>query len=463
MVGDFMTMMRTLPGIISRSGAAPPATPDFHALTPDTGNNYLMKGVLTGTGTLTTTHTSVLYAPDFNGVYQKFPANAPVWSGGRCVLTGAAGTNVVTVHGNDAPAGTPLAEMPYLQYYPAATNSCLASQNIVNSTYWDVNDTVRAYDQVGLTGAPNTATILTDNSAVAFLNVGQAVYGMSGTFRTAVFYIKKTTGTLPWPSFQLWNGADSGSRIVVDFDTNTGAGDKRTAIGLDATDWEAVDLGDWWKVMLYIQKTNLNSRSDIYIYPAVANGTTTDVAFQRSITIGNVELHAGKTIAEVRGLGPIFTTTAAVSTDATVYSLNTANMANDNSLYWEGNTSGYGSEQQYLSTGTGGGTYIHGHRFSGASQFAYVGGTINPGVTLPINTPVKVASVGFTGTSDGVCNVGGVYSTAVTNYAGWQTGTTFNIGAVSGRANYSFKMRNLQRYDIASYTAGKTIIDGLMA
>ncbi|GAG20654.1 unnamed protein product, partial [marine sediment metagenome] len=136
--------------------------PAFYALTPDTANDYLMEGVLIGTGGLTTTHTADLYAPDFNGVYQKFPANAPVWSGGRCVLTGAAGTDVVSVHANDAPAGTPLSDNPYLQYYPAAENEVFYSNNITGpAAGWTVMAGAEStFDQIGLTGEPNTASLV---------------------------------------------------------------------------------------------------------------------------------------------------------------------------------------------------------------------------------------------------------------------------------------------------------------
>ncbi|MDB4312041.1 hypothetical protein N9937_01295, partial [bacterium] len=68
-----------------------PSGPAFHALTYDpadiavVGAAYLMKGVVTGTGGLTTTHTADLYAPDFEGVYREFGADEPVWAGGRVV------------------------------------------------------------------------------------------------------------------------------------------------------------------------------------------------------------------------------------------------------------------------------------------------------------------------------------------------------------------------------------------
>ena len=60
------------------------ATLAFHALTPDS-STYEMLGVSTGTGDLTTTHTSTIYAQDHEGVYRGFGANEPVWEGGRVV------------------------------------------------------------------------------------------------------------------------------------------------------------------------------------------------------------------------------------------------------------------------------------------------------------------------------------------------------------------------------------------
>jgi hypothetical protein len=59
--------------------------PAFWALTPDE-TTYEMLGVKTGTGDLTTTHTSSLYAPDYNGTYRPYGANDAVWSGCRLVV-----------------------------------------------------------------------------------------------------------------------------------------------------------------------------------------------------------------------------------------------------------------------------------------------------------------------------------------------------------------------------------------
>ena len=54
------------------------ATLAFHALTPDQ-TSFEMLGVATGTGDLTATHTSTIYAQDHEDVYRGFGANEPVW------------------------------------------------------------------------------------------------------------------------------------------------------------------------------------------------------------------------------------------------------------------------------------------------------------------------------------------------------------------------------------------------
>ena len=72
--------------------------------------------------------------------------------------------NTVTDNVVTEAVGAPLTEMPYLQYYPASTNSLVYSRDL---TLWtDIGATV-VYDQTGSDGTPNAACTLTDSDAGA--------------------------------------------------------------------------------------------------------------------------------------------------------------------------------------------------------------------------------------------------------------------------------------------------------
>ena len=210
--------------------------------------------------------------------------------------------------------GNPLPSPAYLQYFPAAENELLYSRDLTQG--WDSDAGVsETYDQVGITGEPNTASLVSSTTANA--DVYQRVFPDSviGDEYVLGVCLKKTVGTVPDCKLIL-RVADVKGAI---FNTTTG-------IATPDTDYsvEVIDLGDWWKVLL--QKTATGTACYVQIAPSVA-GTG-------SVTIGNVEWYANKTIAEVRGLGPIFTTTAAVATDQTAYSFDLSNCNENSGAYY---------------------------------------------------------------------------------------------------------------------------------
>jgi hypothetical protein len=597
----------------------------FHALTPDE-TTYEMKGVLTGTGGLTTTHTSTLYAPDHEGVQRAFAANEPVWSGGRVVRnicrstdaftgwtttlctittgitdpdggstavkvtatdsgaqfisqlptteftgdrrgsiwirrvtgtgdikvyagstnftvtivsvtgswqrfcadvathtgsgskcgvqvstsgdevevwhpqmehvagqsdqspgeyvenTGGSGTTAVKVFANEngntvdgsnvvtEAVGTPLAEMPYLQYYPAATNSCLYSRDLTDAS-WQQN-TYATYDQVGLTGESNTATLADDpeSSSILFRKQSGLVISADTATYTEVVYFKKDTDQTRYPAVYLSMGGGSGPVACRGcIDTQTGY--SWINYNPDASGViEVIDLGDWWKVL--VQLTNNGTKTDINpgMYPA--NTATLDgnedATATGSVIVGNVEVYLNKTIAEVRGLGPIFTTTAAVSTDAVAYEVDyNNNDAFEAAWYAECSIS------DITTLTNGNGSIISQNQFNdNVGVMLYRGQDF--GATPPV---ISKASV-FTA-NDISKKLATVYSlvagTLAINAEGSWSLDTAGFTSQAGTPKLYFmrtgtvswmrarKLRNVKRFDIDSYADGKTIIDDLMA
>ena len=411
--------------------------PAFHALTPDTGNDYTMEGVLVGTGDLTTTHTSVLYALDigdtstspFGGpVYQQFPANAEVWSGGRCVLSGSpqAGSDVSSVHGNES-GGAPLAEVPYLQYYPAATNSLTYSRNLTDAS-WTKTTMTNAYTSVGIDGVANSATRLTATGANSTA-IHSAVTAASATHAGA-FWIKRITGT---------------GTVEVTLD--------------NGSTWQAVTLTASYQKFTVEQAALTDPVVGIRI---VTSGDAIDV--------GNAGCHTAKTINEVRGLGPIFTTSAAVSTDATVYGFDIANLdANEGALYLEFMPSEGAAQSCHQMI-----TSLNGRQLYQATismrTFGNAGGgatSAKLSVARPQDINYKLAAV--YSLTDGLCNVNmdGTYTTDAAFSAYAVDAGSINLMTASTSVSVSWpyasmKLRDIRRYESTSLAGAKTTIDGLM-
>ena len=621
-----MTTMRTLPAIISRF-----AGPAFHALTPDE-TTYEMLGVKTGTGGLTTTHTAVIYAPDNNNVYQRFGADAPVWSGGRevtnyikynndlenaiwrklygcsvngeeitigtdqpnarvdqyttiqvpysvgvggnallvpitgltaeykryvatlttglgykvsfsvelkagtvdtitldmymssstqpnCALrrngTGVGATifarntmcevfppgstgipseyidntsaaiqkifanqngNTVTSNVVTEAVGTPLAEMPYLQYYPAATNKIIRSNDLTVASAWNAGsapydaDLVTSQDQIGITGAPNTATLLEDPTAAKY-SIAYQTFAISGTAQnTWKTWIKKDADTSRFPvvrcgfTAQTYTPAGGDPFSYWHINTSTGAIVESDVTGSIVSVAEMIDAGNWWLLCVQAADTTSKGRQTYTIYPAAATtiGVLTTSAIGTCI-VGQVEFHEGKTIAKVRGLGPMFTTTAEVTTDAPVYSFNVANDNNSAAAYYVehvmqgGYLSGF---QRFLGTSTTGQLYLIPSPTGGLRSYngvevasftkAYEADVLwKEAVSYFLNENINININNVWGTPTGAMTV--VYP---------QT-----LGYITlPRTDFisPMKLRNIQRYDITSYQNGQTIIDDLM-
>ena len=182
---------------------------------------------------------------------------------------------------------------------------------------------------------------------------------------------------------------------------------------------------------------------------------------------GNFELHIDKTIAEVRGLGAIFSTTAAVATDVTVYNFDIANYDDDaSSWYDEMALSWSGVESPTISN------YLAPLSFLSSP---ITGANVHTHFTAN-NLRITNAQPSLTYAWDAgeLMKTGWVYDKSVTstnlnvnaNWAGdntsaaWSAGTGILLGTASSIV--AFKIRQLQRFDITSYQEGKDLIDSLM-
>ena len=168
------------------------------------------------------------------------------------------------------------------------------------------------------------------------------------------------------------------------------------------------------------------------------------------------------TAAQVRGLGPVFSSTAAVATDATAYSFDPVNAADDDSAwYFDVPSNSNAGNHAFLSRTrftTNQGLYV-------AVSLAPVGFRQLTSLTSNnnawvVNDPILYGAVCAEGVAS--CRSALVAWKADAAWNGGAWWTAMNIGAPDTSSVSSFGIRNIQRHDVTTIAEGKTIIDGLM-
>ena len=448
--------------------------PAFYALTPDTTDDYRMVGVLTGTGGLTTVHTADLYAPDMNGVYQKYPANAPVWKNGRVVLTGGAGTDVVSVHGNDAPAGTPLAEVPYLHKQGALENILTYSNTFTNVIWSQQGGISITQDQTGLTGVANGAAIFDDQDAGNASYLRQSTIAVTGDIITARVWIKKDA-TQPgrFPCIEISNnGAEAAYQLKVD--TDTGAfhinADNANKFG------SVRDAGNWWEVLCQVTSAGATSINQFRIYPAFTTTLSGNVVVSAtgSIVVGQAEIYSGEAYQKVAQTSPIFTVAATAATDRTAYSFDYANHDNVKGAWYaetqpsfnnaDLGSGGLDSHSNIMTFQLNDYWNLMWYDKSAANRIASRG-SAESRVTyvwtrgLDMKHGVAYAA----GDNQHQMVVDGTDGTLVTFTQFPSIAPTISLGSTSASAtDLATGYREIQRFDVTDFADAKSIIDGLM-
>ena len=384
--------------------------------------------------------------------------NTPPWHGARWDNGNAY---------SDDGAGQPLSVMPSLYAAPAMTNLKLDSNNLLGAGWSASGGPVTTFDQVGLTGAPNTASYLEDNDAGANSSRGEVGISISGNVGepiTAVFYIKKDTDQTRFPGLAL--GKTASNNEIYGFNTETGHIWLGTTQGAPWAVYETeVELvGGWWKVYISAVKDS----TDIVAYAAVfaaiydtEDSTTAVAATQGSVIVGNCEVYDNKTLAHVRGAAPIITAGVAVTNAQINIAYDIANHDNAQGAYY---LEGLGQNDN--------GLYYLSYRLFDNSKDSiavnnvnrYRSNANNQNADLsPVDTSAgvfrKIANI--YDISDGSHQVvmNGNDSGLYTNYAGF---FTEGLRPLVANVNYVMLGRNYQRYDLA-YTEAKAKIDDLMS
>jgi hypothetical protein len=346
--------------------------------------------------------------------------------------------------------------MPYLYKYPAATNAAFRSNDLASTPWVSRNGGSATFNQVGLTGAPNTASLLTATAVGGLIDTYQPVTLVADTnpHTIKIWVRKEAAANIRGVLITLTITADY--KYVL----NTGTG-VLTLVSGAATATEVAGIGNWWCV--HIQAPSQSTTTGYMVIQSGYNADGSAIANPQigHAIIGNAEWYVNKVIAEVRSLGPIFTTTAAVATVETRYSFDVANLNRNGSVWYHENIP-YDFPAG-IAVNSGGGSIMLENYYTG-----YLMAITNPN-TLRIppsqinygvfGTVMKMATLGSVADNKCICNFNGTYAPE----GAWPNPIP-GIGPINIGPNSTvgWQVRNLRSYAITSFANGKTIIDGLM-
>lgn len=300
------------------SGASLPAEAVLTGLIAD--SNHEMKGVVTGTGTLTPGRTNSTWVKDADGVYWEFGSGELAWEGGR--VTGPLGARVV--YDTDS-GGIEYVDPPRLVLAPAAENLLLQSNTLL--TTWQTGGSLGTPVQniPGLFGA-NTGWTLTDNDAAAAAYRYQILnISADSGYYVFRFWVPKTTAATYHPRAVMY--LQGGSPEIVEFfymvNTDTGTHNAPSVGTMDIYD----DGGDFWQVLCRLDDTGDNTTLNVRFCPASHTGNfVNNTALIGSSGFCQGEVYKNLPIDFVKYLPPIVTTTASYARIADTYTYNTANL-----------------------------------------------------------------------------------------------------------------------------------------
>jgi hypothetical protein len=246
---------------------------------------------------------------------------------------------------------------------------------------------------------------------------------------------------------------------------------------------EVLDTGDFWVLLVQYTPT---AAGEFRIQPARATtlGGAEDNAVTGSIVLGQCEYHGNKTIAEVRGLGPIFTTTAAASTDRTVYNFEQANQNNTEAawtcdvfpyvgmddplpaaVWWDESLLFFGSAHGITHYANAAPYFGFRNQPSGGGNGTTGGGDAadRPEVMKPYTFGISYHAGEMSAGRLHNGQPSTVWAETLTTFhsAGHETGISLGK-PVPANSGMPYGIRNIRRYNITSYAEGKQIIEGLM-
>ena len=164
---------------------------------------------------------------------------------------------------------------------------------------------VLSFDQTGIDGSANAATLVNDNyvSGNEYIRFAYSGLRSDTTVSAASFYVKKDSDNTIFPEFHLRSNTSdalAGDGLALQINTSTGASAARIDTGTNGNWTVASYDANWWKVTMDAPNT-----SDKYIIlavvPAASNslGGAWVISLQRSVVMGNIEMYFNATEADI--------------------------------------------------------------------------------------------------------------------------------------------------------------------
>jgi hypothetical protein len=377
-----------------------------------------------GTGAATFT-SSALLLPDHEGVYRTTPANT-------MPVQGARWDNGVPY--TDTPEGAPLSTWPALYAAPELTNLVLYSNDLSAVPEWTWTLNTVDFSEVGITGEPNTASLLDDEGHNPAGYVSYNPSPLSCPASTCRIICKaKNAGT---PTWVQWLGTVTNAYASFDLLTGQVLHTGGSIVGTDS-----VLINGWWHI--YIEYSGNIERQRLYPFSSEPGDSHTGFGDGGQVIIGNYERYEGKTIAQVKGAAPIITAGSTVTSTAVTLDYNTGNHSDT-----EG---GYYLEVNMETAGD----ILDGFLSTTGATFELDDGTTTTTGTWAAGTNHQVG-VAY-GSSLMSINVDGTWSSNVA-YDGTLLSGALDIFRSATSADLA---SNIQRWDL-SFTAAKAKIDDLM-
>ncbi|RLA07794.1 MAG: hypothetical protein DRQ54_05005 [Gammaproteobacteria bacterium] len=364
--------------------------------------------------------------------------------------------------------GAELAIAPFLYAGTALNNEMTYSSDL--SQWISSTGATATYDQVGLSGLPNTASLLTDDSTTSTLERSHYITAIAGANLTLKVTVEKQVSATNLMGIQM-QGTVTGTAPAVSINLETGAIVLVTA-GID--NFEVIDAGPDWVIYLDYPRSGAEEQFRNRIYPCRYNlGGVADALELGSIIVKQVEMHSAKTIGAVRGAAPVYTNGSAVAAPRTQIQFDVTNHYDANGSYY--------AECVFMFSGEEAGTkdfsiintddrrsagsvimmedgYKLESRAEGATSLSANDGDFITGQVM------KVGVAYGPGSAEWMVVLDGIESTELTDYPGTfekGTGNSLRLMAeVTSLQPYgAMLVRNVRRYALAYIDAKSKIID----
>ena len=220
---------------------------------------------------------------------------------------------------------------------PGLTNSAIRSDDLVTAPWSNSGSGTLNMDAPGITGEPDKAGTHTPGAAtdrIEHNSTGKA----SGASVTYKIYIAKRSAGSSFPKLLFDLAGGTRKLFWVNVDPSNGDTHEHSSNPSALTALETKVVGDFIEVLAEVPDASTNitvafrgySNAAATLTSETDNGTT-GVATAYT----QLELHEGKTIAEVRGTTPVFTSGASATVNATNLSFDDANHPTEGGYFVE--------------------------------------------------------------------------------------------------------------------------------